>query len=754
MVSADGEPVAEQLADVIRENGTPTPMRRPADTWKFGRGLARSLSLGATASLILGVQVAAAQNATTNHAVFTKDIAAIVFNKCSVCHHPGGSAPFSLLTYEDVKRHAAQIGLATKTRFMPPWRAESTGQFLGQRSLTDQEIDVIQNWVGEGAPEGDRADLPNVPQWPDGWQLGRPDLILPFPAGYTLPAEGPDVFRVFVVHVPTDSIRYVRALEFRPGNPTVVHHADIRLDPTTTSRRFDEQDPEPGYAGLLALTAAYPDGHLLGWSPGELALPVPKGLEWRLEPGTDFVIQLHMKPSGRPEVVQPSIGLFFSADPPQRTPAMLRLGRQAIDIPPGDSAYIVTDTFVLPVDVQVQAIQPHAHYRGRQMHAVAKLPDGTSRSLISIKEWDFNWQQLYQFATPITLPKGTVVEMRYTYDNSADNPRNPQLPPRRVYWGQESTDEMGDLWLQVLTRDDRDLAVLNTQVRAKMAAEDIVGYETAIRSDPTNVALHDDAAQMYLELGSPDGAVTHFRASASLQPDSPAAQFNLGIALVAAGRLDDAISADRLALQLKPDYALARMNLAYALMMRGNLDDAIEQYRAAARGEPASAPAHNNLGSALLQRDEIDEALSEFREALRIDPASAEAHYNIARASLRQGGMAAALLHYRQSVQLKPDWAAPLTEMAWILATSPDGTFRNGSEAVRFAEQAVSLTRQRSATTLDVLGAAYAEEGLFDRAIETVEIALALTADGPMRADLQQRRELYKQHRPYRLKSK
>jgi tetratricopeptide (TPR) repeat protein len=480
---------------------------------------------------------------------------------------------------------------------------------------------------------------------------------------------------------------------------------------------------------------------------------LPKGLEWRLDPGTDFVIQLHMKPSGRPEAVQPSIGLFFSADPPQRTPAMLRLGRQAIDIPPGDSAYIVTDSFELPVDVQVQAIQPHAHYRGRQMNAVAKLPNGTSQSLISIKEWDFNWQQLYEFATPIALPKGTVLEMRYTYDNSAENPRNPQLPPRRVSWGQESTDEMGDLWLQVLTRDDRDLAVLNTQARAKMAAEDIVGYETAIRTDPTNVALHDDAAQMYLELGKPDGAVTHFRASASLQPDSPAAQFNLGIALVAAGNLDDAIRADRLALQLKPDYALARMNLAYALMMRGNLDDAIDQYRAAARGEPGSAPAHNNLGSALLQRDAIDEALSEFREALRIDPASAEAHYNIARASFRQGEMAAALLHYRQSVQLKPDWAAPLNEMAWILATSPDGTFRNGSEAVRLAEQAVSLTRQRSATTLDVLGAAYAEEGLFDRAVETVEMALALTADGPMRAGLQQRRELYKQHRPYRLKS-
>src|SRR5262249_52408880 len=233
-------------------------------------------------------QAALAQTRDDGATVFTRDIAPIVFDKCAVCHHPSGSASFSLLTYSDVKRRAAQIAIVTKNRIMPPWRAESVGQFIGQHPLTDPEIDLIQRWVEGGAPEGDRRYLPDAPQWPDGWQLGTPDLILPFPSGYTLPADGSDVFRVFVIHVPVEATRYVRALEFRPGNPKVVHHADIRMDPTPASRHFDEQDPEPGYSGLLALSAAYPDGHLLGWAPGELALPLPKGLEWRLEPGTDF----------------------------------------------------------------------------------------------------------------------------------------------------------------------------------------------------------------------------------------------------------------------------------------------------------------------------------------------------------------------------------------------------------------------------------------------------------------------------------
>ena len=348
--------------------------------------------------------------------------------------------------------------------------------------------------------------------------------------------------------------------------------------------------------------------------------------------------------------------------------------------------------------------------------------------------------------------EGHVDCAAYTFDNSEANPRNPARPPLPVVWGQRSTDEMGDLWIQVLTRDGRDLQILNARFRPKMIAEDIVGYETALSLIRTNVALHDDAAQMYLELGGTDQAVAHFRTSATLKPGSPQAHFNLGIALSAIGLLDDAIASYRTALQLRPDYGRAHSNLGYALMLQGRLDEAIEHCRAALRAD-ASAVAYGNLGSALLQRGDAEEALSHFHEALRIDGTSAEAHHNVARASQRLGNLGVALAHYRRATDLQPDWALAVADLAWLLATAPDEDLRNGSEAIRLAERAVSLTGRRSATTLDVLAAADAEGGLFDRALEAIQAALALAPqNSAVVTAMRERQELYRQHRPYRLR--
>ena len=177
--------------------------------------------------------------------------------------------------------------------------------FVGQPHLTGSEISTIAAWVRGGAPEGDPRDLPRPPRWTDGWQLGTPDLVVRPPA-YTLPAEGTDVFRIFVIPLPAAGVKYVRGLEFRPGNTRVVHHANIRIDPTGVSRKYDDADPAPGYEGLIARSAVYPDGHFLGWTPGQLAPLLPRGLAWRLQPSTDLVVELHMQPSGRAEHVQPS----------------------------------------------------------------------------------------------------------------------------------------------------------------------------------------------------------------------------------------------------------------------------------------------------------------------------------------------------------------------------------------------------------------------------------------------------------------
>src|ERR1700704_5689099 len=215
---------------------------------------------------------------------------------------------------------------------------------------------------------------------------------------------------------------------------------------------------------------------------------------------------------------------------------MLRLGRPNIHLPPGEKASVATDSFVLPVDVDVTAVQPHAHYRAREVVGTALLPDGTSRPLIYIRDWDYRWQHVYRYVTPVQLPKGTTLSMRFTYDNSSENPRNPHQPPRRVYWGQRSTDEMGDLWVQMLTRNERDLQLLNDTLRVKHVTEEIVGYEMMIRSEPFKVSLHNDVALMYADMNQPDKAAAHFETVVRIQPNAAAAHYNLGRALSSMGK--------------------------------------------------------------------------------------------------------------------------------------------------------------------------------------------------------------------------
>jgi Flp pilus assembly protein TadD/cytochrome c5 len=561
-----------------------------------------------TATLALAVVMCVAPAQTPAHtqaqpassaverASYAKDIAPLVADRCEMCHHAGGSAPFALGTYADVKRRSTQIASVTKSRYMPPWKADpSDGPFVGQHPLSEAEIALIQRWIDEGAPEGEARDLPPPLQWTEGWQLGTPDLVVTLSEPYTLQATGTDVFRIFVLPLPVSQTRYVRGLEFRPGNPRVVHHANIRIDTTRAARTLDEADPGPGYSGLIPRAAHYPEGHFLGWTPGQVAPLLQKDLSWPLEPNTDLVVETHMQPSGKVESVAPSIGLYFSDRPPTRVPAMLRLGRQNIDIPAGARSYTITDSWVLPVDARVEAVQPHAHYRAREIRAEATLPDGTKRTLIHISDWDFRWQHVYQYVMPFWLPKGTTLSMEYRYDNSASNVRNPEHPAKRARWGQRSSDEMGDLWIQVLTRDEPDLVTLTRDFRRKVAAEDVLGYEMEIERLPGDAGLHDDAALLYLELGRPDRAVEHFQKTLALRGDVAQAHYNLGTAMT-----------------------LAR-----------KFDEAVYEYQRAIRIDPGYANAHNNLGNVFLAQKKYDEAIREFTEVVRLQPNSSAAMKNL-----------------------------------------------------------------------------------------------------------------------------
>jgi tetratricopeptide (TPR) repeat protein len=682
---------------------------------------------------------------------FNKDVAPVMFASCAPCHHPDGPAPFSLLTYADVARRGSLIAAVTHSRYMPPWKPEpGSGTFVGERRLSAEQIALIERWVQRGMVEGDPHDLPPAPTWTPGWQLGQPDLIVPLPE-YTLPADGRDVFRLFVVPVQRASARYVRGLEFRAASPAI-HHANIRIDYSDASRRLDEADPEPGYEGLISSSAEYPDGHFLGWTPGQVAPLAPHDLAWRLSPGADFVVQLHLRPTGKPERIHPLIGLFFSNEAPTRIPAMMRLGRQNIDIPAGDARYRSEDSYTLPVDVQVQAIQPHSHYRATQVRVSATLPDRTTRELIQIDRWDFAWQDVYRVSDPYWLPAGTEIHSQFTFDNSSRNPRNPESPPQRALWGFRSSDEMADAWIQVLTRLDADRQRLVASFRRKATTEDAVGYELRLRMDPTNTVLHDELAAMYIELGRPDDALRHFAATATLRPASATAHHNLGTVFERMNRPGDATAEYERAVALDPRYARARINLGNMLLRRERVDEAAAQYREAIALDPDSAEAHNNLGRVLVGEGRLTEAVGHLNRALLVRPTYADAHFNLADALARQGLASAAIRHYRDALHERLDWPPALVGLSWILSSDRDPAVRRPDEAVQLAKRAIKASSGDDPTVLDALAAAHASAGQFDKAVTTATTALTVATRAgatDLARAIERRLELYRERRPY-----
>lgn len=377
---------------------------------------------------------------------FNKDIAPIVYQNCAVCHRPGEVAPFSLLTYQDASKRAKLIATVTERRYMPPWKAEhGYGDFANERRLTDEQIARIRAWADGGAPEGNAGDKPQPPVFADGWLGGQPDKVLTLPTKYSLAADGPDQFQCFVLPLNLDRDAFVSGLEFRPENRRVVHHALVFLDTNNNARNLANASGEypcfggPRFQGAL----------IGGWAPGSVPLkdtepglrPIPKG--------SDIVIQIHYHPSGKAEVDQSSIGLRFTDHPGTKGRTAVIMFNRRIDIAPGDSHYVVKSSLVMPKDVQVFGIAPHAHYLGKEMKISAHLPDGSEKPLIWIKDWDFNWQGSYQYSTPLALPKGTRVDLEYVYDNSEKNPRNPAHPPVRVRWGEQTTNEMAVAFLSI-----------------------------------------------------------------------------------------------------------------------------------------------------------------------------------------------------------------------------------------------------------------------------------------------------------------
>lgn len=550
---------------------------------------------------------------------------------------------------------------------MPPWLPEpGYGDFADERRLTDEQIQLFDRWLKAGTPEGSAADAPRAPVFTQGWQLGRPDLIVQAPGPFPVPPDGSDLFWNFILAPSVAGARYVRAVEIRPGNKRAVHHANLLIDRTRSSRGL-ENSPGAGFPGMdLTIEADTfdPDSHFLFWKPGSIPYVEPDGLAWRLDSGNDLVLNTHLQPSGKTEMLRPEIGLYLTDKPQTKFPILIQLEHDgALDIPAGARDFLASDDFTLPEDAGVLGIYPHAHYLGKLLEGYATLPDGARKWLIRIPDWDLNWQAVYRYREPVFLPKGSVISMRFHYDNSSANPRNPNHPPKRVRGGNRAVDEMGHLWLQLLPRGEGD---------RRMEIQEAFMRHT-LQKYPADFSAHFNLGALLLERRDVEGAIRYLAAAVRIQPDRAVALNTLGAALQAAGRSAEAAEQFRRALGAQPDYANARYNLANALAAQGALDEAAAAFRAVMRQNPNDSTARerliavltelgnsadaarnlkdagryyeeltrlepedpdirNNYGAILARQGRWREAESQFEAALRVDPLHSAARGNLERA--------------------------------------------------------------------------------------------------------------------------
>ncbi|MCC6538443.1 MAG: hypothetical protein IT162_12885 [Bryobacterales bacterium] len=462
------EAVILNRAGSLRYRGAVEGVREALDAALAKRPAAAAAAWPRAFGCAINATVIATAGFTNYHA----HAAPILARHCVECHRAGGTAPFALDAYAHAAPRAAAIAEAVTTRRMPPWKPDpGPPHILGERRLSPTEIQTLAAWARTGAPAGTpRAAKPDEIRMVSA-PPPAPDHVAAMRAPFPIPAGGPDLYRCFVVPAGLDQDRWVRAFRFEPGDPRAVHHALIFVDHTRAARRRDAETPdEPGYE-CFGAPGFLPSSSLGGWAPGTGLVDYPPGAAVRLRRDADLVLQLHYSPGAAPREDRSSVGLYFTDTAPTRRMMDIALGSRAIDIPAGANAYKVTDSFELPVDVIATGIIPHAHFLARTMRGWAVLPDGRRLNLLTIRDWDFNWQMQYRYRDEMPLPAGTRLEMEFTYDNSAANPRNPSRPPRRVTWGPASTDEMAGLHVQITPAREEDAEELGRALWGKIMRE-------------------------------------------------------------------------------------------------------------------------------------------------------------------------------------------------------------------------------------------------------------------------------------------
>ena len=447
-------------------------------------------------------QITGAYQPNKNRSVtFNKDIAPIIYDKCIGCHRPGQTGPFSLVTYKDIAKRAKTIDAVIDSGYMPPWKPVNHEiEFTNDRRLSKAQKQKLKDWIAAGKPKGE-GDPPDPPKFSDGWTLGKPDVVVEMRKGFEVPATGKDVYRSFVFPLALKEDKWVKAIEYRPTATSAVHHAIFFSDPTGNARKMDGSDGKAGIEGMgflalggdaaqtadsgrggffrnfksgqnqqgasrsnaaIAGLGGYVPGSTPSRLPGDLALPLPAG--------SDIVMQTHFHPSGKAETEKGKLAIYFGDKEPSQkivdiqVPALFSIGK-GLKVPAGEAHYKIQESYTLPTDIKLISVGAHAHYICREVTMTAKLPDGKKKDLLKIDDWDLDWQDRYYFKKPIVLPAGTEISTELVYDNSANNPENPNSPPKEIRWGRQSGDEMGSASLQVIAAEESDRPELESNIR-------------------------------------------------------------------------------------------------------------------------------------------------------------------------------------------------------------------------------------------------------------------------------------------------